>query len=152
MIVGQDRKILLANRIAEEMGAEVGRFCWESFGHGEFISEADKKSAASGSPSSETKCWFCLADECSAGQTGMMAEVEAHGKTWETHWVPVQEGTYLHYCIDVSERLQQESLKEQLLEGLRKTNVKFQVEQVDQLEQMFEAAPAASGVEASKAF
>jgi hypothetical protein len=43
-------------------------------------------------------------------------------------------------------------LEQQLLEGLQKTNIEQQGKQVEQLRKMYEAAPAASGVEAQKAF
>jgi hypothetical protein len=44
------------------------------------------------------------------------------------------------------------SLKRQLLKGLEDQNIFFQKEQVDQLKQMYKAAPGQSGVEAQKAF
>ncbi|MHC4180391.1 MAG: hypothetical protein ACYSWU_23050, partial [Planctomycetota bacterium] len=44
------------------------------------------------------------------------------------------------------------SLKGQLLKGLQEQNVDFQREQVEQLKEMYDAAPAQMGVEAQKAF
>jgi diguanylate cyclase (GGDEF)-like protein/PAS domain S-box-containing protein len=108
MLIQRDRTILAANRIAEEIGVKVGGYCWRDFGHGEFIPDDHKRyiSEHKGSiPPGGTKCVFCLADEALAKtKPTKQPEVNMFGQLWEIWWVPIEDGLYLHYTIDVTER------------------------------------------------
>jgi len=105
MLIRKDRTILAANRIARQLGAKVGEYCWQSFGQSEFIPEKDKQYINDHKqvPPGGTCCVFCQADEALDKQfrTGN-AEVKAWDKIWDMHWIPLDEETYLHYGIDVT--------------------------------------------------
>ncbi|MBI4698529.1 MAG: hypothetical protein HY758_06350 [Nitrospirae bacterium] len=115
MLIRRDRTILAANKIAREAGAAVGEFCWQSFGHSEFIPEEAKlyfKGHNRDFSSSCIKCSFCIADETKESSNPAHCEVKAFGRLWDTWWVPVKDDIYLHYAIDITERkLAEEELR-----------------------------------------
>jgi PAS domain S-box-containing protein len=119
MLITRDRKVLATNRTAREAGTKVGEYCWRSFGRGEFIPENDKqyvKKHKGRTPPGGIKCTFCLADEAYDENKPMNnPEVKAFGKLWDTWWVPIDDNTYLHYAINITER-------KQLEEALRKSH------------------------------
>ena len=107
MLISKGRTILAANRIAREAGAKIGSYCWQSFGHGEFILEQDKKciNAHKKVPPSGTHCCFCLADEALKNQepTNNPGIRAWDKKIWNARWIPLSKEMYLHYAIDVTE-------------------------------------------------
>jgi DNA-binding CsgD family transcriptional regulator len=114
MLIRRDRIILSCNRIARVAGAEVGNYCWRSFGQSEYIPEEDKlyiNDNAGNVPPGGTKCTFCLADEAfNANHPTNNPEVESFGQLWDTWWVPVEDNIYLHYAINTTERKRAEDL------------------------------------------
>jgi PAS domain S-box-containing protein len=105
MIIRKDRMILAANRIAKQLGAKVGGYCWQSFGQSEFIGEQDKQYIKKHKevPAGGTCCSFCMADEALEKQTHTNnPEIKAWEKIWDTHWTALDEETYLRYSIDVT--------------------------------------------------
>jgi PAS domain S-box-containing protein len=108
MLIRKDRTILAANKIAGKVGAILGDYCWQTFGHSEYISEEDKlylKEHSAGTKSfAGIKCSFCLADELITSCMPVNCEVKSFGKLWDTWWVPVKDDIYLHYAIDITER------------------------------------------------
>ena len=62
MIINHKRKIIAANKIALEFGAQLHGYCWKEFGKTEYISEEDKLRHHKGDVDG-IKCTFCLADE-----------------------------------------------------------------------------------------
>ncbi len=108
MLINRDRTILGANRIAREVGAAVGDFCWKTFGQSEFSADEHKGYADKhlGSRSvAGIKCTFCLADEAfDANEPINNPEVEALGQLWDTWWVPIEDDVCLHYAINTTER------------------------------------------------
>jgi PAS domain S-box-containing protein len=106
MLINKDRKILAANRIAREVGAKEGGYCWQDFGHGEYIPDEDKKyiDKHKKTPECGTRCYFCKADEALQDHASENIEVDAFNKQWDTYWVPLEEDTYLHYAIDITDR------------------------------------------------
>lgn len=136
MLIRTDRTILAANKIAREVGAIVGQYCWQAFSRSEYIPEEAilYLKEHNGVPSSAgIKCSFCLADELVTSGQPANCEVNAFGKIWDTWWVPVKDNIYLHYAIDITERKlienelsrSREKLEERVIErtaALRQSN------------------------------
>jgi PAS domain S-box-containing protein len=110
MLISKDRKVLAANLKAKEAGAKPGKYCWQSFGHTEFIPEKDKQFIAEHNkvPAHCIQCHFCMADESMQGRSHLNVDVLAWDRVWDTHWIPLDNTTYLHYAIDITERRQAE--------------------------------------------
>jgi PAS domain S-box-containing protein len=92
MLIRSDRTVVAANEKAVAVGAKVGEPCWRSFGKSQFVRGGEKK------------CWFCLADEAVNENERKHREVEAFERVWDIWWVPIGEGMYLQYLIDITER------------------------------------------------
>ena len=92
MLIRSDRTVVAANEKAVAVGAKVGEPCWRSFGKSQFVRGGEKK------------CWFCLADEAVNENEKKHREVEAFERVWDIWWVPIGEGMYLQYLIDITER------------------------------------------------
>jgi len=113
MLVRRDRIVLAANRIAREVGAVVGKPCWLEFGHSAYIPDEDKVylHEHNAAPPCGTHCTFCRADEAFArNQPICTPDVEAYGRIWDLHWIPLDEDVYLHYAIDVTTHKEAEEL------------------------------------------
>jgi PAS domain S-box-containing protein len=120
MLVRSDRTVLAANRIAREVGTEVGGYCWRDFGHCLFIPPQDRHHVEEhGSPPpGGTRCSFCLADEALAtGQAINDPAVSAFERLWDTWWVPIDGDTYLHYAIDITSQREAEETLRHILVG-----------------------------------
>ncbi|MHA2062295.1 MAG: sensor domain-containing protein, partial [Candidatus Sifarchaeia archaeon] len=117
MLIRKDKIILAANRLAREAGALVGGYCWKEFGHSEFLHEEDKNYIAKYKkmPDCGTQCCFCKAEETIMNQLPVKDDVYAWDKIWDTYWIPLDEETYLHYAVDITERKKAEKSTEQLL-------------------------------------
>jgi len=101
MLIRSDRTVVAANEKAVAVGAKVGEPCWRSFGKSQFVRGGEKK------------CWFCLADEAVNENERKHREVEAFERVWDIWWVPIGEGMYLQYLIDITERKKaEEALRE----------------------------------------
>ncbi len=112
MIINRNRVVIAANKLALDVGAKIGDYCWKEFGKSEYLSEENKRRAAKAPNTKGIKCTFCLADQCSdSSEPANDPEVFAFERLWDTYWVPINEDIYLHYSIDVTERKQ---LEEQL--------------------------------------
>ncbi len=129
MLIRKDRTVLAANRIALEVGAKVGGFCWRDFGQSDFIPESDKEYINKNKKASlgGTRCYFCLADEALKNQEpANNPELKAWNKVWDAHWVPLSKQLYLHYAIDITDqkKAQEELLfKTTLLEAQSETSI-----------------------------
>jgi hypothetical protein len=111
MLINKKRIVLAANKIAKDAGVEIGRLCWDTFGHRQCLSEEYKQRLKDNPNCQENDilCTFCLANELlQTNTTQNDPEVSAFGKLWDTWWVPVEEDIYLHYAIDITERKQAE--------------------------------------------
>jgi PAS domain S-box-containing protein len=121
MLISKDRTVLAANRIAQEVGARVGGYCWRDFGQSQFIPEQDKKyfDDHQQAPPGGTHCTFCLADEALTGQCpANNPQINAWERIWDTHWIPLDEEKYLHFAIDVTERRKTEEAVRNIAEGV----------------------------------
>jgi DNA-binding CsgD family transcriptional regulator len=109
MLINNKRMVLAANKIATDAGVEIGKFCWDTFGHSDCLYKEHKQRLKDDPDcfKNDILCTFCLADELiKTGVTQNDPAVSAFEKVWDTWWVPVQKDLYLHYAIDVTEKLQ----------------------------------------------
>jgi PAS domain S-box-containing protein len=117
MLIRKDRIILAANRVAREVGAKVGGYCWYEFGQSEYIPDEDKQyieEHGGFAPPGGTQCTFCLAEESMRRKRpNNDPELEAFGQLWDTWWIPINDEVYLHYAINITEKRKAEkALKE----------------------------------------
>ena len=115
LLIGKDRTILASNKVAQELGAEVGGLCWRDFMQGEYITDEAKTYLSENDdvPPWAINCAFCLGDEAMETKEPQRdPDVEALGRTWDTHWIQLGNDVNLHYAIDVSgQRRMEESLE-----------------------------------------
>jgi len=113
MLIGRDHIILAANRYAMELGARFGEFCGSAFGRRAFGPETQEDGLPreeSRDDAASVQCQFCLADQAfESGESLSIKALEASGRYWDACWIPVDENTYLHYAIDVTEQHQKEN-------------------------------------------
>ena len=109
----KDRAILGANSNATKLGFKVGGLCWRRF------DELDSISAENMDVQSEfttlvpgecdVKCSFCLADKCMLDEKEQsFSQLHAFGFIWDVHWIKVSKEVYLHYFIDITNRVEYE--------------------------------------------
>lgn len=113
MLIRRDRVILVANRHAREMGAQIGNYCASEFGR--HISAPDTSSPLPNrierQPPPNFKCHFCRADEAFKKMAPASIKGLAYsGGFWDVSWIPVSTNMYLHYAIDVTEQRKIERL------------------------------------------
>jgi DNA-binding CsgD family transcriptional regulator len=135
MLIRKDRTIVFANKIARDVGAKVGGFCWQDFAHCEYIPDQDKARIRQNKDASKiiTQCSFCLADQALKEATPVVApEVKAFGKVWEIHWIPVSTDIFLHYALDITDR----KIAEQRVLDAKKNLEKKVRERTHELEEM----------------
>jgi hypothetical protein len=120
MLVGRNRVVLAANRIAREAGAKIGDYCWKEYGKCAYLSEENARRARTATDTPGIHCTFCLADRAlDEGLSPLKApDLEVFGRRWDIHWVPLNEDTYLHYGIDVTERQELEEERNKLTRQL----------------------------------
>jgi len=109
----KDRVIIAANKIALNYGAKIGGYCWQDFGKSKYISqevnEIDSNQPDINPVKSGLKCTFCLGDKCIYElPTQNNREVKAFGKIWDIYWVKVSDEIFLHYLVDITERMEME--------------------------------------------
>ena len=70
MLIHKNRRIVSANKAAEEIGVEVASFCWDTFGKKASISQADKNYYEKNKtvPPKGIHCTFCRADDALISQ------------------------------------------------------------------------------------
>ena len=76
--------MLVANRIARDMGAVIG------------------------------EPYYTWGDVCFDQQPVNLPEVKKFGRVWDTWWIPIDEEIYLHYAIDITEQKRHEIELQQL--------------------------------------
>jgi len=117
LLVGRDRVIMASNQVARELGADVGGLCWRDFMQGDYISEEAKEYLSENDdlPPWTIHCLFCQADSAlDTNEPQGNPHVEAMGKIWDTHWIPLGDEVFLHYAIDVSDHMKMEGALEAL--------------------------------------
>jgi diguanylate cyclase (GGDEF)-like protein len=102
-LVSRERRILAQNKAAEMVGTKVGGYCWGSIhGTASLTDEYKISLEKTGSPLPGTRCYFCCGDEALDRNEPINSEVELAGTIWDTWWIPLGEGVYLHYANDVT--------------------------------------------------
>lgn len=103
-LISRERRILAQNKAAESIfGTKVGDYCWKGIHNGEFLPpELREALKEEGFPLSGAKCSFCLGDEALDLNEPFNSEVEVAGHIWDTRWIPLGEGVFLHYAADVT--------------------------------------------------
>jgi hypothetical protein len=106
LIINRERIILAANGPAREMGSKVGTYCWDSFGQRASLSGQDREyfETHGTPPPGGIRCTFCLAGQALAGQSAKSVELPVGESVFETWWTPLDQDTYLHYAIDITEK------------------------------------------------
>lgn len=108
-LITRERRIIAQNQAAERMGTQTGGFCWEKIHHMNTISEEQRSHyLKTGVPAPGTKCYFCRADEALNAQQTINTEIEYNGVFYDVWWIPIDENTYLHYAIDLTEQKDKE--------------------------------------------
>lgn len=113
-MVNRERKILFQNKKAERiLNTKIGEYCWNTLHKGTTLTEEHrrvfmgKRKIPKGA-----KCYYCRADEALDNKTAVNDLVELYGRCWDSWWVYVDEDIYLHYALDVTDKIK---LKEELL-------------------------------------
>lgn len=101
MLIRKDRKIIIANTVAQDLGVKVASFCWDTFGKKASISDQDKDYYEKNCtvPPNGIKCTFCRADESLISQKPINEKILAGEITYDTYWIPLMDDVYLHYAI-----------------------------------------------------
>jgi PAS domain S-box-containing protein len=108
-LITRERRIIAQNQAAERMGTQTGGFCWEKIHNMNTISEEQRSHyLKTGVPAPGTKCYFCRADEALNAQQTINTEIEYNDVFYDVWWIPIDENTYLHYAIDLTEQKDKE--------------------------------------------
>ncbi len=113
VLIDRDRTIQAANRIARQMGAKIGGFCWRDIHRCLFIPQEAKEHVqrCGNAPPGGTCCTFCQADEALRKQQPTYhSQIHAFDRIWDTYWIPLSTDTCLHYSIDVTRRERTEEI------------------------------------------
>ena len=104
MLISKQRIVLNKNQLAEKMGVEAGKYCWDTFGQCASIPEQDKVvfDETGNPPLGGTRCIFCQADKALSSGSEQRKKVTAGGIVWDTYWVPTGHDTFLHFGIQIS--------------------------------------------------
>ncbi|MBF0327626.1 MAG: PAS domain S-box protein [Nitrospirae bacterium] len=82
----QSREIVFCNEVAQQMGAVVGKTCFETI------------------CKSDDACPFCKAPDLWESGERQQVEAEYLGRFWEGIWLPYNDDFYLHYLFDITDR------------------------------------------------
>jgi PAS domain S-box-containing protein len=100
LLARADRTIVVSNQTAARAGAVPGQPCYSTLW------------------GLAAACPWCKAQE--ALQTGKprQAEIEASGKVWDSHWIPINSELFLHFVHDITELKEAEQERAKLREQL----------------------------------
>jgi signal transduction histidine kinase/CheY-like chemotaxis protein len=101
IVINKHKMILVANRIAGEMGATPGKNCGRDFCANALVSQP--RGACRVKREAETS--FCLAEEAlSFKEVRGRAEARLFDRLWDVWWIPISDDLLLHYWVDISDR------------------------------------------------
>ncbi len=105
VLIRQDRVLIAANKIAKEIGAKLGTYCWDTLGQRASISNSDGDyyKTHNSVPEGGIKCVFCSCDRAFDTATAVNKPVDVGGSSFETYWIPLGEGLLLHYFIEIED-------------------------------------------------
>ncbi|MGQ9745665.1 MAG: ATP-binding protein [Dissulfurimicrobium sp.] len=127
-LITKEKKIIAQNEAGQDFGTKIGDYCWETIQKMKAI-PADKREyyLKTGIPAPDTQCFFCISDQMFAQKKTINKEIEFDNRVWNIWWIPVDNETYLHYCIDITDnRLIQEEkagLEKQLIHAQKMETV-----------------------------
>jgi len=100
MLIDKNKIVLTANKIAKELGINIGSPCWESM-----------PSISEQAPGEKLSCDQCFFDNAMADKKPyVLSESRFAGRTWETHWIPLGNDKILVYRVDITKRKQEMDL------------------------------------------
>ncbi len=82
----ETREIIACNETAIKAGCVIGETCFGTW------------------PKADEPCWFCRAPKLWESGEAQHLEIDTLGVVWDAHWIPVGDGTYLHYAFDITEQ------------------------------------------------
>jgi PAS domain S-box-containing protein len=104
MLVHKDHTIITANRAAIAAGAKTNGVCWRDFSICQHMPADHDHNAPT--PPNSAPCGYCLAEQALITQSPVSAPcVSVGGRMFELHWVPLDANLYLHFIIDISDRM-----------------------------------------------
>lgn len=114
LIRAHDRVILTANQAAINMGVRIGGQCWQEFTKGKYINQEKERETKRKTSAYGVQCHFCQGNECLATESVKNNPMlNLLDRIWDVYWIRVDEETYLHYAIDITEKRRGElALKE----------------------------------------
>ncbi len=86
VLLRPNREIVACNEAAVKASAVPGTRCFETWGQ------------------RREPCPWCLAPVALATGEAQHLEVEALGKVWDAHWLPMGSDLYLHFAFDITDR------------------------------------------------
>lgn len=106
-LVNRDRKILYQNKKAETvLKTKIGAYCWNTLHRGITLPEEQCKIfMEKGKIPKGAKCYYCRGDEALDKKTAVNDLVELYGRVWDSWWVYIDENMYLHYALDVTDKI-----------------------------------------------
>lgn len=111
-LINRGRKVIALNRMAAHQGTAVGDYCWHGIYNLTTITEEQNRHfCATGEPLPGTQCTFCRADAALATRQTEYREVDLCGVIWDIWWIPVDESSFLHYAVNITERKKAEEEK-----------------------------------------
>jgi PAS domain S-box-containing protein len=121
MLISNQRIVLAANTIAQDMGVNTGDYCWRQFGKCESLSAKNKKLAELDPHTPGIQCTFCQADELFNGKDRIRRDsnIVAFGRQWDTYWVKLNSNIFLHYAIDITKHVKLDSEKTMLAYAIK---------------------------------
>ena len=102
--INRQRKIIAVNKLAKDLGVQVGTHCWDTFGKKASISCEAREffERYNRVPTEGIKCVFCMADEALDRQMYIVKQVTIGEDIWETHWMPTGKETFFHFGVNIT--------------------------------------------------
>jgi signal transduction histidine kinase/DNA-binding NarL/FixJ family response regulator len=96
MMIRKDQVVLAANRMAHEMGTQVGEYCRQIFRFDQLSGQRKK---------AEGECSFCRRNEMfQLNKAINIPDITVNGRIYDIWWIPMNHEIFLHYAIDVTDR------------------------------------------------
>jgi PAS domain S-box-containing protein len=100
LLIRADRTIVVSNQAAARVGAVPDQPCYATLW------------------GLDAACPWCKAQEVLQTGKSQQAEIEAAGKVWEAHWIPIDSNLVFHFIYDITELKEAEQERAKLREQL----------------------------------